>query len=308
MRFSDYLVYEALRENNRALHALGRREPPSGKSILGEDALSDSAVAEMSAVVGRLDAYWQLLRDSVPAADRRAARRRLARIQRALACTWQRLTLSRTVDLLASNAPSRKSRQAVQMLAEQLNMPGSDAVKLAVPRDLVARDFQEESLSWRTLDRDSIDPAVILDQYRRSYRKGRRSGLQALDVQNERTLSRWRGWVGASLEQLELVRAALPEQCEQTRFYLERLDESLTAHRDLMMVRAELLDTDLSDKQKNRVAPLVELRMRYSLERAAKLYPNCYRYAPKRYLATLERGLRDLDFVALVAELQSKTA
>ena len=303
MRFSDYLIYEALRENNRALHALGPRKPSVGESILG-----DSAVAEMSAVVERLDAYWRLLRGSVPAAERRAARRRLQGIQRALACAWQRVTLSRTVDLLGSNAPSRKSRQAVQMLAEQLNTPGPDAVRLAVPRDMVARGFQEESLCWRSLDRDAIDPALMLDQYRRSYRKGRRSGLQALDVQDERSLGRWRGWVAVSLEQLELVRVALPEQCAQTRLYLQRLNESLAAHRDLMTVRAELFDIDLSDKQKNRIAPLVELRMRYSLERAAKLYPNCYRYAPKRYLATLQRGLRDIDFVALVAELQSKSA
>ena len=303
MRFSDYLIYEALRENNRALHALGPHQ-----AVVGDSALRDSALSEMSEVVERLDAYWQLLRGSIPAADRRAARARLQGIERALACAWQRVTLTRTIDLLAGNAPSDKSRRAVQLLAEQLHVPGAEAVRLAAPRDLVARGFQEESLSWRTLDRDAIDSALMLDQFRRGYRRGRRSGLQALDVQNERTLNRWRRWAGVSLAQLELVRAALPEQCAQTRFYLERLHESLTAHRDLVRVRAELLDTSLSEKQKNRVAPLVELRMRYSLERAAKLYPNCYRYAPKRYLASLQRALRDLDFVALVAELQSKTA
>jgi hypothetical protein len=297
MRFNDYLIYEALRENNRALRALGQRQPQLG----------DSAVGEISAVVERLGAYWQLLGGSIPAADRRAARERLRRIQRALAYAWERVTLSRTIDLLARNAPSDKSRHAVQLLVEELNAPGPNAVQLAAPRDLVARDLQEESLSWRTLDRDAIDPALMLDQYRRSYRKGRRSGLRALDAQNARALGRWRRWVAVSLEQLELVRVALPEQCAQTRFYLERLNESLAAHRDLMMVRAMLLDTDLSDKQKNRVAALVELRMRYSLERAAKLYPNCYRYAPKRYLATLQRALRDLDFVALVTELESRT-
>ena len=298
MRFGDYLVYEALRENNRALHALGQRQP-----LLG-----DSAVSEMGAIVQRLHAYWHLLRGSVPAADRRAARQRLQSIQRALACASERLTLSGTVALLASNAPSDKSRQAVQLLAEQLNAPGFDAVRLAVPRDLVARGFQEESLSWRTLDRDAIDSGLMLEQYRRSYRKGRRTGLRALDEQNDGAMGRWRRWVGVSLEQLELVRVALPEQSGQTRFYLERLYESLTAHRDLTRVRTALLDTGMSDKQTNRVAALVELRMRYSLERAAKLYPNCYRYAPKRYLATLQRGLKDVDFVALVADLEGRAA
>jgi len=298
MRFGDYLVYEALRENNSALHALGQGQP-----LLG-----DSAVGEMGAVVERLDAYWQLLRSSMPAADRRAARQRLQRIRRALACASERVTLSSAIDLLASNAPSDKSRQAVQLLAERLKAPGSEAVRLAVPRDLVARGFQEESLSWRTLDRDAIDSTRLLDQYRRSYRKGRQRGLRALDAQNDGALGRWRRWVGVSLEQLELVRIALPEQSGQTRFYLERLYESLAAHRDLMSVRGALLDADMSDKQKNRVVALVDLRMRYCLERAAKLYPNCYRYVPKRYLATLHRGLKGIDFVALVANREARAA
>ena len=141
MRFGDYLVYEALRENNRALHALGQRQP-----LLG-----DSAVSEMGAVVQRLHAYWHLLRGSVPAADRRAARQRLQSIQRALACASERLTLSGTVELLASNAPSDKSRQAVQLLAhpsrgvvaevvaaDQIDIPGPRAVQGVVNYGIVA--------------------------------------------------------------------------------------------------------------------------------------------------------------------------
>jgi CHAD domain-containing protein len=298
MRFSDYLVYEGLRQNNRALHGLGQRQDP----------LSASTVHELRLVVKRLRAYWLALRDAVGEDEAMAARVRLKGIHKALACARDRTAVVQTVDRLAEKAPSDSVREALSLCSEALHADPGNAVALIVPRDLVSRGFQEESRAWRELDPSVIGDAELIAGYRRCYRAGRRLGLRALDSQATLDLHRWRVRVRMCKEQLELIRPALGEEGAQTLFHLGRLNDTLGKHHDLDMVSSTLTAVDLPETEAKRVGALLELRMRYERERAAKLYPHCYRFAPQRFAAHLRRDLADLDFITLVAARERTAA
>ena len=74
MRFSDFVAYHALQENNRCLHLLSAHPPP----------LSDNAIHSLRIGVKRLRASWRLLRREVPEALFDGADARLRAIHRVL--------------------------------------------------------------------------------------------------------------------------------------------------------------------------------------------------------------------------------
>lgn len=298
MRFSDYLIYDALCENNLALRAVGGREDP----------LSDASVHALRLVVKRLRAYWLLLDGAIPKTERRAACARLKGIHKALACARDQVAVAETIEGLLAKAPSEGTREAVRLAAETLRGNDPNGVRLMVPTDLVARSFQEESRCWRDMDRRAIDDPALFKGYLMSYRISRQNGLRALGSGSVGDLHRWRGWVRTCKEQLELIRPVLGEEGVQVRFHLARLNDSLGKHHDLAVVRNLLESLRLPQTEHNRVAALIDLRMRYAWERAGKLYPECYRYAPENLVGMLRRDLNGLDFVALVAARERHAA
>jgi len=300
MRFSEYLIYEGLRQNNLALHALGTRQ----------QSVNNTAVHELRLVVKRLRAYWSLFEGAVPRAQVRDAHLRLKNLHQILGRARDQAAIADTIAELIAKAPSEKVRVALELASSRLQAgaAGANTWALRVPRDLVSAGFQEESLSWRELDGRAIDDGHLLRGYRHGYRHSRRAGLRALETLVVADLHRWRRSLRRSQEQLAVIRPVLSEAGSQTLFNVTRLNDVLGRHRDLWMVQIVLPTLDLPDKQRKRIEGLLAVHMRYARERAAKLYPKCYRYAPTSFADRLQSDLVGLDFVALLAARERAAA
>lgn len=268
MRFSDFVIYHALQENNRCLHLLSAYPAP----------LSDTSVHSLRIGVKRLRASWRLLQREIPEASFNDAEARLKAIHRTLAPARDELAVLMIARSLAAKTTKKKSRAALALVAQTLGEHGAPVVTRA-SMDQVSDGFQQESGVWRDLDAGALHDQALIDGFVRSYQRGRRLGRRALEHDDAAVMHRWRIWVKNAFYQLDMIRPVLCASNRARRWYLDRLGDALGKHHDLMLLRARLGDVALDEADRLRVEATLETQLTVYRNRARKLHP--YIYAQK---------------------------
>ena len=268
MRFSDFVIYHALQENNRCLHLLAAYPAP----------MSDTSVHSLRVGVKRLRASWRLLQREIPEASFNDAEARLKAIHRTLAPARDELAVLTIARSLAAKTTKKKSRAALALVAQTLGEHGAPVVTRA-SMDQVSDGFQQESGVWRDLDIEVLHDQALIDGFVRSYQRGRRLGRRALEHDDAAAMHRWRGWVKNTFYQLDMIRPVLCASNRARRWYLDRLGDALGKHHDLLLLRARLGDVALDEADRLRVEATLETKMTVYRARARKLHP--YIYAQK---------------------------
>jgi CHAD domain-containing protein len=268
MRFSDFVIYHALQENNRCLHLLSAYPAP----------LSDTSVHSLRIGVKRLRASWRLLQREIPEASFNDAEARLKAIHRTLAPARDELAVLMIARSLAAKTTKKKSRAALALVAQTLGEHGAPVLTRA-SMDQVSDGFQQESGVWRDLDIEALHDQALIDGFVRSYQRGRRLGRRALEHDDAAVMHRWRGWVKNAFYQLDMIRPVLCASNRARRWYLDRLGDALGKHHDLMLLRGRLGDVALDETDRLRVEATLETQLTVYRNRARKLHP--YIYAQK---------------------------
>jgi CHAD domain-containing protein len=268
MRFSDFAIYHALQENNRCLHLLSAYPAP----------LSDTSVHSLRIGVKRLRASWRLLQREVPETMWIDAEARLKAIHRTLAPARDELAVLTIARSLAAKTTKKKSRAALELVAQTLGGHGAGVLTRA-SMDQVSDGFQQESGVWRDLDVETLHDQALIGGFVRSYQRGRRLGRRALDHDDAAVMHRWRGWVKTTFYQLDMIRPVLCASNRARRWYLDRLGDALGKHHDLLLLRARIGDVALDEADRLRVEMTLETQLTVYRDRARKLHP--YIYAQK---------------------------
>ncbi len=198
MRFSDFVIYHALQENNRCLHLLSAYPAP----------LSDTSIHSLRIGVKRLRASWRLLQREVPVASYNDAEARLKAIHRTLAPARDELAVLTIARSLVAKTTKKKTRAALSIVAQTLGEHDAGALTRA-SLDQVSDGYQQESGVWRDLNAESLHDSALVDGFVRSYRRGRRLGGRALEHDDAAVMHRWRGWVKNVFYQLDMIRPVL---------------------------------------------------------------------------------------------------
>lgn len=268
MRFSDFVIYHSLQENNRCLHLLSAYPAP----------LSDTSVHSLRIGVKRLRASWRLLQHEVPETLFNDAEARLKAIHRTLAPARDELAVLTIARSLAAKTTKKKSRAALALVAQTLGGHGAAELTRA-SMDQVSDGFQQESGVWRDLDVETLHDQALIDGFVRSYQRGRRLGRRALEHDDAAVMHRWRIWVKNAFYQLDMIRPVLCASNRARRWYLDRLGDALGKHHDLLLLRARLGDVALDEADRLRVEAALETQLTVYRDRARKLHP--YIYAEK---------------------------
>ena len=268
MRFSDFVIYHALQENNRCLHLLSAYPPP----------LSDTSVHSLRIGVKRLRASWRLLQREVPESVFDDAEARLRAIHRTLATSRDDIAVLAIARSLVAKTVKKKSRAALSIVAQTLSGHGAAPLTRAAI-DQVSDGFQQESGVWRDLDAEALDDRALIDGFVRSYQRGRRLGRRLLEHDDAELMHRWRLWVKNAFYQLDMIRPVLCASNRARRWYLDRLGDALGKHHDLLLLRARIGDVALDEGDRLRVEAVLETQLTVYRDRSRKLYP--YIYAQK---------------------------
>ena len=145
MRFSDFVIYHALQENNRCLHLLSAYPAP----------LSDTSVHSLRIGVKRLRASWRLLQREVPEALFNDAEARLTAIHRTLAPARDEHAVLTMARGLAAKTSKKKTHAALTIVANTLGEHVAGPITRA-SMDQVSDGFQQESGVWRDLDVETL--------------------------------------------------------------------------------------------------------------------------------------------------------
>lgn len=265
MRFSDFVIYHALQENNRCLHLLSAYPAP----------LSDTSVHSLRIGVKRLRANWRLLQRLIPESVFNDAEARLKAIHRTLAPSRDDVAALTIARSLVAKTAKKKSRAALSIVAETLGKHGATEITRAA-MDQVSDGYQQESGVWRDLDAEALSDAELIDGFVRSYQRGRRLGRRVLEHDDAALMHRWRGWVKTCFYQLDMIRPVLCASNRARRWYLDRLGDTLGKHHDLLMLRDRIGDVALDEGDRLRVEAVLETQLAAYRDRARKLYPYIY--------------------------------
>ncbi len=285
MRFSDFVVYHALQENNRCLHLLSARSAP----------MSDTAVHSLRIGVKRLRASWRLLEREVPAALFVDADARLRATHRLLAPSRDALSLLTMTRALLGAATKTKTRAALMVVERMVRERGREAVTRAT-LDRVSDGFQYESSVWRELDVARIDDRGLIDGYVNAYRRGRRLGPRALERDDAELMHRWRRWAKYGCYQLDMIKPVLSEELRAQRWYLDKLGDALGRHHDLLLLRDRIGDAPLGRDDRARVETALDRQLATYRKRARKLYPIIYAQKDRMYGDAVAADIARLSF------------
>jgi CHAD domain-containing protein len=290
MRFSDFVAYHALQENNRCLHLLSAHPAP----------MSDNAIHSLRIGVKRLRSSWRLLRREVPEALFEAADARLKAIHRVLAAPRDEQAMLAAVRSLGGKTTKKKTQSALVLLAEALASASSAQRVTRAAMEQASAGFQLESSVWRDVDVEQLHDGALIAGYVSSYRHGRRLGRRALERDDDALLHHWRRWVKFSYYHLDMIRPVLCSENRARRWYLDRLGDSLGKHHDLVMLRQRLADVVLDDEDRARIGELIESRLAVYGDRARKLYPYVYQEKGSVFGAAVATDVARLTFDNLV--------
>ena len=268
MRFSDFVIYHALQENNRCLHVLSAYPAP----------MTDTSVHSLRIGVKRLRASWRLLQREIPETLFNDAEARLQAIHRTLAPARDELAVLTIARSLVAKTTKKKSRAALAIVAQTLGGHGAPELTRA-SMDQVSDGFQQESGVWRDLDVETLHDQALIGGFVRSYQRGRRLGRRALEHDDAAVMHRWRIWVKHAFYQLDMIRPVLCASNRARRWYLDRLGDALGKHHDLLLLRDRLGDVALDEADRLRVEAVLETQLTVYRDRARKLHP--YIYAEK---------------------------
>jgi CHAD domain-containing protein len=268
MRFSDFVIYHALQENNRCLHLLSAHPEP----------LSDTSVHSLRIGVKRLRASWRLLQREVPEALFNDAEARLTAIHRTLAPARDEQAVLSMARGLAAKTSKKKTHAALTIVANTLGEHVAGPITRA-SMDQVSDGFQQESGVWRDLDAETLHDARLIEGFVRSYQRGRRIGRRVLEHDDAALMHRWRRWAKNAFYQLDMIRPVLCADNRARRWYLDRLGDALGKHHDLLLLRARIGDVMLDEADRLRVEAALEATLATYRDRARKLHP--YIYAEK---------------------------
>jgi CHAD domain-containing protein len=267
MRYSEFVAYHALQENNRCLHLLS----------LYPATLTDHGVHRIRVSVKRLRASWRLLRRAVDVAVFDEADARLRAIHHLLAAPRDAAALQGVVHGLAERCDQTRAQSALRRLATSLAAIQREHRLTRAAIEQASSGFQAESSVWRELDVDRLRDEALLDGCVRTYRHGRRHGRRALEHHDNELLHRWRGWVKYAYYQLDMIRPALGRENLARRWYLDRLGDALGKYHDLLMLSGHLAEFRYSDDDRLQIERVIEVRLDEYRKRGRKLYPYCYR-------------------------------
>lgn len=265
MRFSDFVIYHALQENNRCLHLLSAHPAP----------LSDTSVHSLRIGVKRLRASWRLLQREVPEALFIDAEARLTAIHRTLAPARDEQAVLTMARGLAAKTSKKKTHAALTIVANTLGEHVAGPITRA-SMDQVSDGFQQESGVWRDLDVETLHDARLIEGFVRSYQRGRRLGRSVLEHDDAALLHRWRRWAKNAFYQLDMIRPVLCAGNRARRWYLDRLGDALGKHHDLLLLRARIGDVMLDEADRLRVEATLEAALATYRDRARKLHPYIY--------------------------------
>ncbi len=285
MRFSGFVVYHALQENNRCLHLLSARSAP----------MSDTAVHSLRIGVKRLRASWRLLEREIPTSQFSDADARLRATHRLLAPSRDALSLLATTRGLLGAATKTKTRAALLIVERMLRDRGREAVTRTT-LDRVSDGFQHESSVWRELDVARIDDRGLIDGFVRSYRRGRRLGARAIERDDAVLMHRWRRWAKYSCYQLDMIKPVLGAELRAQRWYLDRLGDALGRYNDLLLLRDRIGDARLGRDDRARVETALDTRLATYRKRARKLYPFSYAQKGRAYGNAVAADVARLSF------------
>lgn len=266
MRFSDFVAYHALQENNRCLHLLSAYPAP----------LSDNAIHRLRVGVKRLRSSWRLMRREVPDMLFEAAEARLKAVHRVLAAPRDESVMLGAVRSLGGKTTKKKTLVALSALADALIPVGGSSHVSREAMDQASAGFQQESSVWRDIDVEQLHDGALIAAYVGCYRHGRRQGRSVLERDDDSLLHPWRRWVKFSFYQLDMIRPVLCSENRARRWYLDRLGDSLGKHNDLVLLRRRLEDVPLEEDDRARVDEVISARLAVYVDRARKLYPYVY--------------------------------
>jgi CHAD domain-containing protein len=285
MRFSDFVAYHALQENNRCLHLLSAYPAP----------LSDNAIHSLRIGVKRLRASWRLLRREVPEALFDGAEARLKAIHRVLAAPRDERALLAAMRSLGGKTTKKKTQLALASLAALVPTAEHERITRAA-MDQASAGFQQESSVWRDVDVEQLHDAGLIAAYVNCYRHGRRLGRRLLTIDDATLLHVWRRWVKFSFYQLDMVRPVLCAENRARRWYLDRLGDSLGKYNDLELLRLRVDDVVLEDDDRARIHEEIGARQTAYVERARKLYPYVYSDKGRTFGAAVASDIQRLTF------------
>jgi len=285
MRFSDFVIYHALQENNRCLHLLSANPAP----------LTDTAVHSLRVGVKRLRASWRLFQRDVPEALFTDAQTRLRTIHLILAPSRDEFVVLTTARSLVTRATKKKTQDALSIVVDALCEHVGDPLNRA-SLDRVSDGFQRESGAWRDLDIERLNDQGLIDGYVRSYRHGRRIGRRVLEHDDAALMHRWRRWAKYSFYQLDMIRPVLYAENRARRWYLDRLGDALGKHHDLLVLRGRLGDVQLGEADRLRVDAVLETNLNVYRDRARKLHSYVYAKTATDYGAGVAQDIARLSF------------
>ncbi len=266
MRFSEFVVYHALQENNRCLHLLSGYPTPA----------SDHAIQSLRVGVNRLQSSWQLLRHAVPRAVVEDAQARLRTVDHLLAEPHDANALLTAAQHLSSHTTKKKALAALQQLIDSLAHAASRARVSRTAVDHASSGFQQESGVWRDLDPAALSDIHLVGGYARSHRSGRRLGRRVLRHDEIEQLQRLRRWVECSYFQLDMIRPVLSSANRARRWYLDRLADALGKHQDLLSLGRQLNALCGDEAERARIDEVLQTRQAAYRDRVRKLIPYCY--------------------------------
>jgi len=285
MRFSDFLIYHALQENNRCLHVLSAYSAP----------LTDTSVHSLRVGVKRLRASWRLLQQQIPEPTFADAEARLKAIHRTLAPSRDAVAVVDAARALVTKTEKRKSQIALALLARALGDKPVDTLTRA-SMDQVSDGFQQESGVWRELDAEHLSDGALIDGFVRCYRRGRKLGREVLVRDDAELMHQWRRWVKCGFFQLDMIRPVLCAENRARRWYLDRLGDALGKHHDLLLLRQRIGDVALDEDARLRVEAVLEARLDTYRDRARKLHPYIYAQKGVVFGAAVAEDLAKLTF------------
>jgi CHAD domain-containing protein len=285
MRFSDFVIYHALQENNRCLHVLSAYSAP----------LTDTSVHSLRVGVKRLRASWRLLQRQVPPPVFDDADARLKAIHRTLAPSRDAVAVVNAARSLVTKTTKRKSQMALAVLARTLGDKPVETLSRAA-MDQVSDGFQQESGVWRDLDADQLSDGALIEGFVQCYRRSRRLGREVLAHDDADLMHRWRRWVKSGFYQLDMIRPVLCAENRARRWYLDRLGDALGKHHDLLLLRRRIGDVALDEDARLRVEAVLETRLATYRDRARKLHPYIYAQKGVVFGAAVAEDLAKLTF------------
>lgn len=289
MRFSDFVIYHALQENNRCLHLLSAHPAP----------LSDTSVHSLRIGVKRLRASWRLLQREVPEALFNDAEARLTAIHRTLAPARDEQAVLSMARGLAAKTSKKKTHAALTIVANTLGEHVAGPITRA-SMDQVSDGFQQESGVWRDLDVETLHDARLIEGFVRSYQRGRRIGRRVLEHDDAALMHRWRRWAKNAFYQLDMIRPVLCADNRARRWYLDRLGDALGKHHDLLLLRARIGDVMLDEADRLRVEAALEATLATYRDRARKLHPYIYAEKGEAFGKAVTEDIARLSFENVV--------